>query len=66
VEVSKHFQKLPVLNRKMYEIIIDDIISCALNLIGHPDFSVAIKLYKNPATCHLPGLPVNSIDLINT
>ena len=45
---------------------IADSISCALNSIGHPDFSVAIKLYKNPIAGHLAGFPVNLKDWINT
>ena len=29
-----------------------------LTWVRHPDFSVAIKLYKNPAIGHLAGLPI--------
>ena len=37
----------------MDEIQINDIISSMLYLSGYPDFSLAIKLYKNPGIGHL-------------
>jgi hypothetical protein len=40
----------------MDEVIIDDITSYMLNLSGYPDFSLAIKLYRNPEIGHLGSI----------
>jgi|GEM_PF-3280710 len=40
----------------MDEVIIDGIISFMLNLSGYPDFSLAIKLYKNSEIGHLDAI----------